>query len=94
LEHGTTGPVFPGVKDLEGVGVAFGQSLSGEGGLNEFELFQAQAGDPTVVGVEDLAVLAEGGAEEADGVGAVGLNFEVDGTGRFQDGYIIWIIYL
>jgi hypothetical protein len=77
LEHGAAGAVFSGLKDLERVGVTLGQSLSGEGGLNEFELFEVQAADAAMVGVHDFALLAEGGAENADGVKAVGLDFEV-----------------
>jgi hypothetical protein len=49
-----------------------------EGGLEQAELFEGTAGDPTVGGVLDLAVLAEGGAEEADGAGAMALDFEVE----------------
>ena len=77
MEHGAAGAVFTGVEDSQGVGVALGQGLSGEGGLDEFEVFQAQTGDAALVGVQDFAVLAKGGAEDADGVAAVGLDFEV-----------------
>src|SRR5664279_2295289 len=89
LEHGARGPVFSGLKDLKGVGVALGQSLSGEGGLNEFELFEVQAGKAAVVGVHDFALVAERGAENADGVKAVGLDFEVKWAERLHDGYTI-----
>jgi hypothetical protein len=89
LEHGPTGAVFSGLKDLKGVGVALGQSLAGEGGLNEFELFEAQAGEAAMVGVHDFALVAERGAENADGVKAVGLDLKVDGAERFHDGYTI-----
>jgi hypothetical protein len=93
LEHGTTGAVFSGLKDLKRVGVALGQSLSREGGLNEFELIEVQAGEATMVGVHDLTGLAEGGAENADGVEAVGLDFEVKRAKQFHDGYTIPYIY-
>ena len=89
LEHGPTGAVFSGLKDLKGVGVALGQSLAGEGGLNEFELFEAQAGEAAMVGVHNFALVAERGAENADGVKAVGLDLKVDGAERFHDGYTI-----
>jgi hypothetical protein len=89
LEYGATGAVFSGLKDLKRVGVALGQSLSSEGGLNEFELFETQAGEAAVVGVHDFALLAEGGAENADGAKAMGLDFKVYGVERFHDGHII-----
>jgi hypothetical protein len=89
LEHGARGPVFSGLKDLKRVGVALGQSLSGKGGLNEFELFEVQAGDAAMIGVHDFALLAEGGAENADGAKAMGLDFKVYGVERFHDGYTI-----
>ena len=89
LQHGATGAVFPGPKDLERVGVALGQSLSGESRLDEFELLQVQAGDAAMVGVQDVALEAEGGAEEADRVEAVGLDFEMDRADRFHNGYRI-----
>ena len=89
LEHGPTGAVFSGLKDLKRVGVALGQSLSGEGGLNEFELFEVQAGEAAMVGVHDFALVAERGAKNADGVKAVGLDLKVYGAERFHDGYIL-----
>jgi hypothetical protein len=92
LEHGTTGAVFSGLKDLKRVGVALGQSVSGEGGLNESELFEAQAGEAAMVGVHDSARLAEGGAEDAHGVAAVGLDFKMDRTERLHNGYTILYI--
>src|ERR1019366_1090891 len=76
LEHGPTGAVFSGLKDLKRVGGALGQSLSGEGGLNEFELFEVPAGETAMVGVHDFALVAERGAENADGVKAVGRSEE------------------
>ena len=89
MEHGATGAVFSGLKDLKRVGVALGQSLSREGGLNEFELFQVQAGDAAMIGVHDFALLAEGGAENADGAKAMGLDFKVYGAEWLHDGHII-----
>jgi len=89
LEHGATGAVFPRLKDEKRIGVALGQGLSGESGLDEFELIQVQAGEPAVVGVPDFALLAEGGAENASGVKAVGLDFEMEWADRLHDGYTI-----
>ena len=57
--------------------------------LNEFELLQSQSRDATVVGVFDLVALAEGGAQEADRVGAMSLDLEMDRTDCFQGGYTI-----
>jgi hypothetical protein len=94
LEHGSTGAVFSGLKDLKCVGVALGQSLSGEGGLNEFELFQVQAAEAAMVGVHGFARLAEGGTENADGVKPVGLDFEVKWSERLHDGHIIRYIHI
>jgi hypothetical protein len=42
-----------------------------------------------MVGVHDLALLAEGGAEKAHGVEAMGLDFEVKRAERLHDGYIV-----
>jgi hypothetical protein len=94
LEHGSTGTVFSGLKDLKRVGVALGQSLPGEGGLNEFELFQVQAGEATMVGVHDFARLAERGTKDTHGVEAVSLDFEMDRTERLHDGYTIRPIHI
>jgi hypothetical protein len=57
--------------------------------LNEFELFEVQAGKAAMVGVHDLTLVAERGAENADGVKAVGLDFEVQWAERLHDGYTI-----
>jgi hypothetical protein len=81
LEHGATGTVFSGLKDLKRIGVALGQSLSGEGGLNAFELMEVQAGEAAMVGVQDFAQVAERGAENADGVKGVGLDLNLDKAG-------------
>jgi hypothetical protein len=37
--------------------------------------------------VLDFVALAEGGAQDPDGIGAVSLDFEMNGTDWFQDGY-------
>jgi hypothetical protein len=42
-----------------------------------------------MVGVHDFALLAEGGTENADGVKAVGLDFEVKWAEWLHDGYTI-----
>jgi hypothetical protein len=47
-----------------------------------------------MVGVHNLARLAEGGAEYTDGAKAVGLDFEVNGAERFHDGYILRYAHL
>jgi hypothetical protein len=47
-----------------------------------------------MVGVHDFALLPEGGAENADGVDAVGLDFEVKWTERLHDGHIIRAIHI
>jgi hypothetical protein len=39
--------------------------------------------------VPDFALLAEGGAENANGVKAVGLDFEMEWADRLHDGYTI-----
>jgi hypothetical protein len=47
-----------------------------------------------MVGVHDFALLSEGGAENADRVRAVGLDFEVNGAERLHDGYTIHYIQM
>jgi hypothetical protein len=42
-----------------------------------------------MIGVHDFARLAEGGAENADGAKAMGLDFKVYGAECFHDGHII-----
>jgi hypothetical protein len=42
-----------------------------------------------MIGVHDFALVAERGAKDADGVAAVGLDFEMEGTERLHDGYTI-----
>ena len=46
-----------------------------------------------MVGVHDFARLAERGAEDAHGVEAVGLDFEMDRTERLHDGYTVRYTY-
>jgi len=60
LEEGETGPVLFGLKSLERVGRALGNDLLAEGGLDEFELVQGQAGDASVVFMLDMTVLTIG----------------------------------
>ena len=45
-----------------------------------------------MVGVPDFALLAKGGAENADRVTAVGLDFEMKWAEWLHDGYIILYI--
>ena len=71
------------------LGRIFGNHVAAEGCLNEFELIQRQAGDATVVGVLDLVALAEGRAQDADRIGPMSLDLEMDRADWFQDGYII-----
>ena len=84
-----TGSIFSGVKRLKCLGRILRNHVAAEGCLNEFELIQSQAGDATVVGVLDLAVLAEGRAQEADRLSSMGLDLEMNRADWFQDGYII-----
>jgi hypothetical protein len=87
LQQRVAGAVFLGGAQRDGLSGAFGHDLTAEGGLEQFKLRQAQAGEPPVGGMFDFAVLAEGGADEADGVAPVVLDFEVEaGRGAF-DGY-------
>ena len=58
-----------------------------EGGLDELELLQRQAGDASVVGVFDRAVLAIGGAQDAVDGGAMLLDFEMNRSCGSHDGY-------
>ena len=43
----------------------------------------------TVVGVLNLVAFAEGGAQNADRIGPMSLNLEMDGSDGLQDGYVI-----
>jgi hypothetical protein len=74
---------------LKSLGRIFGNDLAAKGGADEFELIQSQAGDTAVVGMLDFAVLAEGGAQDADRLGSMGLDLEMDRADGFQDGHII-----
>ena len=83
------GSIFSGVKRLKCLGRILRNHVAAEGCLNEFELIQRQAGDATVVGVLNLVALAEGRAQDADRMGPMSLNLEMDRADGFQDGYII-----
>jgi hypothetical protein len=87
LQESAAGSVFSGVDRLKGLGRILGNDVAAEGGLNEFELIEGQAGDAAVVGVLDFVALAEGGAQDPDRIGAVSLDFEMNGSVWFQDGY-------
>ena len=51
--------------------------------MQQFELPQTQAGDAPVSGMFDFAILAIGGADEADRIAAGALNLEMEGK-RFS----------
>ncbi len=55
--------------------------------MNQFELVETEACDAPVVGVFNLLLLAVGGAKNANGLGAMSLDFEMERTGGFHDGY-------
>ena len=59
-----------------------------QGGPDVEQGGERQAGEATVLLVLDLAVggIAKGGAQEADGIFPVAMDFEVDGVSVF-DGY-------
>lgn len=84
LQQGVTGSVFFRADGLEGFRGVLGHDLTTEGRLNELELIELQPGDATVIGMFDFAIFAERRAQDADGIGAVALNFQVDGACRFQ----------
>ena len=52
--------------------------LAAESGLQEFEFVEREAGNAAVIGVLDLAIEAEGGADEAVMIFAVGLDFQME----------------
>src|SRR5665811_1075644 len=47
---------------------------------NEFQLIQGEPRQATVVGVHHLVALAEGRAQDADGISPMRLDLEMDGT--------------
>jgi hypothetical protein len=61
--------------------------VAAEGGLNELELIEGQAGDAAVIGVLDFVALAERGAQHADRISPVSLDFEMNGADWLQGGY-------
>ena len=75
-----------GEDDLESIGVALGQDVVAQSGLNIEQCVQGDAGNAAVLVVLDLAVqrISEGGAENADGGFPVALDFEVDWMPRFD----------
>jgi hypothetical protein len=74
---------------LEGLGGILRNDVAAKSGLNEFELIEGQAGDAAMVGVLNLVALAKGGAQDADRIGPVSLDFEMDASVGLQDGYYI-----
>ncbi len=72
------GAVFARGEDLEGIGGIYRDDLAAEGSLQQFEFVEGQAGDAAVIGVVNLAVEAEGGADEAVVILAVGLDFQME----------------
>jgi hypothetical protein len=65
-----------------------GDNVAAKGGLDEFEFVQREPGDPSVIGMFDLTVLAKGGADQTVIVFAVGLDFEVEIGWSGHSGYI------
>ncbi len=63
---------------MKSLGGILGNDVATEGGLDELELIEAQAGDASMVGVLDFIAVAERGAQDADGIGPVTLNFEMN----------------
>ena len=92
------GAIFLGGAQLERLGGALRDHLPAEGGLQQLDLGEAQAGEAAVGGMFDLTVLAIRGADEADGVTPVVLDFEVEAGRVAFDGYYIvsdrWTIQL
>jgi hypothetical protein len=68
-----------GGEDLEILCGALRNDIAAEGSLQQFELLQSQAGDAAVSGMFDFAMLAIGGADEADRITAVALNLKMKG---------------
>jgi hypothetical protein len=89
FQQRVAGPVFLGGAQLHRFGRALRDHLAAEGGLQQLELREAQAGEAAVGGMFDFAVLAIRGADEADGVASVVLNFEVEARRGTFDGYYL-----
>lgn len=68
--------------------MVLGQDVVAQGGLDVEQGDERQAGEASVLLVLDLAIggIAKGGAQDADGIFPVALDFEVDGVVIF-DGY-------
>ena len=60
--------------------------------MDEFELVQGQSSDAAVILMFNEAFVAIRGAQDTDGVSAVGLDFEMNRGSGFHDGYTILII--
>jgi hypothetical protein len=85
-EQGGGSAVFLGGEDFEGGGVVFGQNVVAEGGLDVEQGAQRQAGEAAMLLVFDFTVgrITKGRAQDADGVLAVALDFEMDRRASFD----------
>ena len=78
---------YSGVDELEILRRAFQHDITAKGGLEHFESLQGQTRNTAMGGVFDFALRAVGGADDADWVTAVALNFEVEAKRSIYDGY-------
>jgi len=78
LKQSVAGPILARGENLEGLRRIDRQDLATEGGLQQFEFFERESGNAAVIAVLDLAVQAEGGADEAVMVFALGLDFQME----------------
>ena len=87
LQKRAAGSVLSGVDELEILRRAFQHDIAAKSGLEHFELIQGQTRNAAVAGVFDFALRAVGGADDADWITAVALNFEVKAKRSGSDGY-------
>jgi hypothetical protein len=78
LQEGLAGTVFARRKNTESVGGAFSNDVAAEGGLDELEFVQRQAGNTAVIGMDDFTVGAERRADNAVVLGAMSLDLQVE----------------
>jgi hypothetical protein len=93
FQDSVTGPVFFGIGAAEARRIALRKDIALEGSANELEGFQGQTGDTAVIGMFDGIVfgITEGGADDTDGIGPMGLDFEVQSSRRIHNGYTMLI---